>query len=165
MHRTRSLTVGMSTNPGDSQWTKSSHARMPIGSYADLENGVTIREHPLGRRPIVAPRVSSCTSPLRWWMWRKWYTSRNASAVTFQLHGTISDRRATVRSEVPWSSASCGATGPSQSVSVGASSDWLTKIHPSHVSHRAAGRHRLALSRPTKSRSSGTDNKVPSVMS
>ena len=32
-------------------------------------------------------------SPSRWWMWRKWYTSRKASAVTFQLHGTTSLRR------------------------------------------------------------------------
>ena len=50
-------------------------------------------------------------------MWRKWYTSRNASAVTFQLHGTMTLRTVIVRSESPASSSSWSSAGPNQSCS------------------------------------------------
>ena len=138
---------------------------MPFAFQDALENGVIIREEPFGSRPIVAPRLSRWLSPSRWWMWRKWYTSRNASAVTFQLHGTTSERRATVRRAGPCSSASCSGLGAIHASSGVASASWLTKSQPSQISQRRGGRHRVALSNPTKSRSSGTATRRPSVMS
>ena len=74
-------------------WCQSSHARSPIRSQCCVENGVIIRLWPCGYSPIAAPRLSSTLTPSWEWMWRKWYTSKNASAVTFQLHGTMRDSR------------------------------------------------------------------------
>ena len=98
-------------------------------------------------------------------MWRKWYTSRNASAVTFQLHASTVLRRATVRSVAPCRPASWAGMGASHSARVGASGDWFTNTQPSQMSQRNVGRQRCDVSRSTKSRRSGTWSSEPSVMS
>ena len=58
-----------------------------------------MRLWPLGYRPMAAPRLSRTDTPLWLWMCLKWYTSRNASAVTFQLHGTSTLSRYTSRTD------------------------------------------------------------------
>ena len=94
VQRTMSLTESMSAKPGVGEVLPVrpvAHASCLARGAA--ENGVIIRLQPFGSSPIVAPRLSS-SAPRRRpraWMWRKWYTSRNASAVTFQLHGTMDD--------------------------------------------------------------------------
>lgn len=98
-------------------------------------------------------------------MWRKWYTSRKASAVTFQLQVMISLRTATVRRLSPDSSSSCSIAWPNHADSGAASGSWLTKIQLSQTSQLRKTRPRSSRHRPMKSRSSGTLTSFPSVMS